>query len=113
MLPATLKKANSDMFYDCGNLKTIWVEDGCPIDIKNYACIEHFPSGKIAVGGLLLRDLRRLRKVAIPEGVEKIGDRWFAGSWIESVEVPASVSEIGAGAFFSCERLARVVFKAV
>lgn len=74
--------------------------------------MQNFANGKVAVGGQFLRDLRRLRDVVIPEGVERIGDKWFAGSWVESVEIPASITEIGESAFFSCKRLKRVAFKA-
>ena len=46
------------------------------------------------VGDQLLRNLRRQKHVDIPEGVKRIGERWFADSEVESVMIPASASEI-------------------
>lgn len=51
-----------------------------------------------------------MKNVAIPEGTEEIGNRWFYDSEIESVIVPASVAEIGAYAFCECGHLRRVTF---
>lgn len=62
------------------------------------------------VGDKRLGDLRRLREVVIPDGIEKIGDAWFAGSWIQSVTVPASVRTIGTEAFDHCSDLGSVTF---
>lgn len=56
-------------------------------------------------GGKRVWDLRALRVVAIPEGIERIGDGWFAGSDVESAEIPVSVKEIGDSAFCGCRRL--------
>ena len=55
-------------------------------------------------------DLRNCKHMVIPDGVEKIGNHWFCGSEIESVEIPASVKEIGVDAFFRCKNLKSVVF---
>ena len=48
--------------------------------------------------------------MAIPEGVERVGEMWFIGSDVESVEIPASVTAIEKQAFLSCKRLKRVTF---
>ena len=45
-----------------------------------------------------------------PRGETRIGNYWFASSGIESVEIAASVAEIGEEAFFLCERLKYVAF---
>lgn len=56
-------------------------------------------------------DLRNLREVVIPEGVEGIGRHWFYYTAVESVTIPASVREIGARAFCRCWKLRKVEFK--
>ena len=56
-------------------------------------------------------DLRELRDVVIPDGVERIGNHWFWGSGIESLAVPASVREICVDAFSNCRRLKEVTIK--
>ena len=63
------------------------------------------------VGDLQLWELQAIKDVVIPQGVEKIGEKWFANSDIESVTIPTSVHEIQAGAFYCCRHLAKVIFK--
>ena len=41
-----------------------------------------------------LWNLRYLKRMALPDGLETVGTRWFAGSFVEEVSVPASVLEI-------------------
>ena len=65
---------------------------------------------KTTVGGQRLRDLRRLKEVIIPEGVQKVGEQWFMNSEIEGVEIPANVEIIEDEAFCNCEKLKRVTF---
>ena len=48
--------------------------------------------------------------MVIPEGMKIIGNHWFCGSEIASVEIPASVREIWVDAFFICKKLKSVVF---
>ena len=59
------------------------------------------PAGTMA-GNTRVWDLRELKEVVIPEGVERIGNYWFYGCEVESVIIPASVKEIGARAFCKC-----------
>ena len=53
---------------------------------------------------------RVLGHVAIPEGVEVVETGWLQNSGVESVEVPASVRELGADAFRGCGGLRCVTF---
>lgn len=50
--------------------------------------------------GLLAKT--RVSSLSIGEGVKKIGDRAFEGLGITSLTIPASVLEIGVGAFWHC-----------
>ena len=50
--------------------------------------------------GLLAKT--RVSSLSIGEGVKKIGDRAFEGLGITSLTIPASVIEIGVGAFWHC-----------
>ena len=36
VLPDPLKEIDENAFKECGNLKTIWLEDGCVLDIEKY-----------------------------------------------------------------------------
>lgn len=62
------------------------------------------------VGNVQLADLRSLRVISIPEGIEKLGCCWFAKSEIESVIIPVSVTEIGKFVFWMCRKLRKVMF---
>ena len=44
----------------------------------------------------------------IPVGTQKIGERWFKGTDIESVTIPKSVEEVGLYAFYGCEKLQKI-----
>lgn len=72
--------------------------------------MEILPEQQMTVGGRPLRDLRLLREVSIPEGIERVGSNWFYGTAVERVEVPSGVREIGACAFYACRRLEWLVF---
>ena len=52
------------------------------------------------------------KHAVIPEGVESVQKCWFQNTGVESVEVAASVREIGADAFSGCKSLRRVTFAA-
>ena len=62
------------------------------------------------MGSTRVWDLRNLKQVVIPEGIERIGNQWFWGSDIESIEIPATAKEIGADAFYNCKNLKSVTF---
>ena len=36
MLPGTLKGIGTDAFAHCPNLRTVWVEEGCALDVRKY-----------------------------------------------------------------------------
>ena len=68
------------------------------------------PLPETMAGNVRVWSLRACKQVIIPEGVERIGSRWFWGSDVESVTISASVKEIGVGAFGKCKNLKEVVF---
>ena len=105
-LPGTVREIGRDAFGYCSDLRVIFAEDDC-VDSVRKAIGDHAVVSKqwskyveaTAVGNKRLKDLRSLRDVVIPEGLERIENYWFVFADIESVEVPASVTEIGEGAF--------------
>ena len=112
-LPRTLKEIGAAAFRDCGNLKAIYVEDGCEAslcDAKVSESAQVGPLKETMIGNTRVWDLRKLKHVIIPDGTEKIGNRWFWGTEIERVEVPASVREICAEVFYGCKKLREVTF---
>ena len=81
----------------------------CQADVPEATVVSLLPT--VMAGKLRVRDLKDLRYVIIPDGVEKIGSYWFWGCDIEEVTIPASVVEIGADAFCNCKKLAKVTFQ--
>ena len=89
------------------------MEDGCEADLSGAEIpnsVQVGPLPETIVGGMRVWDLRKLKNVIIPEETERIGNHWFYGCSIESVEIPASVKYIDANAFCYCQNLEHVVF---
>ena len=49
-----------------------------------------------------------LRRVEVPNGLERIGKQCFEYSGIEEVTLPGALREIGEDAFYGCSRLGTV-----
>ena len=72
--------------------------DGCEADLSNLSISYRTkigPPPETTAGNIWVWSLRDCRKVAIPEGTERIGSYWFYKCDIESITFPASVREIG------------------
>lgn len=81
-LPSLLEEARYNAFDNSCYLTKIYVEDGCK---ATFSCA-NIPGSVVIIplstkiGGVDIQDLRVLRDVVIPEGVERIGNSWFWGS---------------------------------
>ena len=62
------------------------------------------------VCGIKLGDLRVLRRVSLPAGLEVVGEGWFAEASVESVDFPASVRLIERCAFWGARALSALTF---
>lgn len=52
------------------------------------------------------------KTVVLPSGLEKIGEQAFANNYVlEKITIPASVTQIGDSAFYSCSELKTIVFE--
>ena len=112
-LPSTLKKIGEYTFSSCEGLKIIYLEDECLAELVD-TVIPKFtsiiPLSVVLPGGMSLQSITSLKNVVIPEGTERIGNKWFWGSRIESIEIPCSVKEIGKCAFRNCKNLRQITF---
>ena len=112
-IPGSVVEISWSVFSDCTNLKAIYVEDCFGLSLKSYSSsLTILPSRKIRVGTVPLWDLRALRDVRIPEGIERIGNYWFSYSEINSIEIAASVRKLDLCAFYRCSNLKNVMFTA-
>ena len=113
ILPKGLKEVGYSVFDGCEDLKTIYVENGCEIDLS---CTEIPNSTKVGpppetiVGSVMVWELRNCKEVIIPNGAKRIGDRWFWGTTVESITFSTSVKEIGVEAFCNCKNLKQIIF---
>lgn len=111
--PVTLKEIVWNSFYECKNLKAIYVENNSEVNVAeasiSSSVIVGPPPGTL-VRGINVWNLREQKNIVFPEGIERIGNHWFWGASIESVTIPASVREIGADAFCYCKKLKSVAF---
>lgn len=86
------------VFIDCNKLKFIYVSDKCNMflsdeNILNFTQVG--PPSKTMAGTMSVWNLRALKNVNIPEGVDRIGNHWFYGSEIKNIVIAASVKSIG------------------
>jgi len=72
-------------FSSCDMLESVWLP----------SCLVQINAGAFA-------SCKALRSVSIPEGLMVLSPYAFAGSGIESIEVPGSVSRVGSYAFQAC-----------
>ena len=69
--------------------------------------VEGFPV--TGIGANVFANHTEIEDVILPETIRTIGAGAFAGSGILALTIPASVAEIGDGAFSECEQLSSVV----
>lgn len=112
-LPSALRQVGRDALADCAELREIETDEGIRIEL------EHAKTGLTAVirnrwprlGNKLLWKFGVLQDVQLAHGITRIGDEWFRGTRLRDVQIPATVREIGQGAFRGCPRLRQVVLQ--
>ena len=101
MLPEALETVDCLVFNGCSEIKQIWVGNDSNVfylgRIDERVAI--LPARSTVLGNKFLWELRRQKDLVIPAGTQKIGERWFKGTDIESVTIPKSVEEVGLYAF--------------
>lgn len=87
-----------EFITDLSSLEYVWIEGG---DIE-----ELIVRAKIKELDFTFYNYKKLRKVVLPEGIEKIGRGVFEDcSKLEEIYLPDSIRYIGEGAFANCESL--------
>lgn len=93
-IPDSVTLIEEEAFYGCTNLESIKFEENSQL---TYIDINAF------------RDCTSLKRVIIPQGVERIKAQAFCNcTELESVEIPNSISSIGYGTFNDCTSLESV-----
>ena len=117
VLPASVTNIGAEVFYECRALAGIEVNASNPAyrgdggvlyskDRKTIVCVPPTFSGSFSIAGTVTRiapgaftSCRNLASVAIPDGVTDIGMFAFGDCGLKTVRIPASVTNIGWGAF--------------
>lgn len=113
--PESLNRIGEQAFMDCVKLQAVTI----PAEVSEIAA-SAFKGCKnlktVTFKGNLVRKIEEetfagcgFSKLVIPEGVEEIGPRAYAGcARLSSAEVPETVTAIGPGAFSGCGKLQNV-----
>lgn len=106
-----LTTIEASVFEGCSNLEQIVIPDGVT-EIKAHAftkCgklkVVEFSNNLKAIGARAFRGCRNLEEITLPESLARINTGAFEGCHLNSVVIPANVSDIGADAFKYCTRL--------
>ena len=128
IIPSTVTKILTGAFYNCYNLKNIYVEDGNNyfsssdgvLFDKNKTTLVQYPVGKSdssynipdgisQIGERAFLDCRNLKNIVIPSDITKIDAHAFNGcTSLESITIPGSVTSIYNHAFYNCNNLVDV-----
>jgi|GEM_PF-2295788 len=100
-IPAKVTSIGSQAFIGCESLINITVANGNTTFKADANCLIRISNNSLILG---------CKTSVIPNYVTSIGAAAFATSNIISVEIPASVTDIGTGAFELCSLLESVVF---
>ncbi|MCR5389657.1 MAG: leucine-rich repeat protein, partial [Lachnospiraceae bacterium] len=112
-VPDQYKIIGTNAFLNCQNLASVTVNDniylvddnafsGC-ITLGNIA-IDKLQVNKIDIG--VFNNCNNLQRVTLPNGINCVSNNAFASTLIETINIPASVKQIGNGAFQNNTRLA-------
>ena len=93
--PNTIKEIGEDAFYDCNNLTSAVL----PKSIKT-------------IGDKAFDYCYKLENIGSLNTVEKVGRYCFYGTQLERVTIPATLAEIGEGAFSGSPKLQEIVVEA-
>lgn len=91
ILPAGLEKIGDAAFATCWNLTQIIL-----------------PPSLISIGDWAFAECETLTEIVLPEGLMHIGDQAFIECSIVTMDIPASVTEIGCNPFRGCENLTSI-----
>lgn len=97
-IPGTVKTIRDRAFYGNAQIVTVNFED-------------RSAATKLEVGGAVFQNCSSLSSVELPSGLTEIPKLMFEGASIQEINIPNTVSEIGAGAFYNCELLEVVYFE--
>ena len=106
-IPASVESIDVMAFYECNNLQAVNVES-----LESWVKIVFYweDSNPLYYAKKLFIDGQWIRKLVIPEGVERINTFAFYRCDLLTVTLPSSLKSIGNEAFYGCSALQRDIF---
>lgn len=86
------------------------INDGVLVKYNGANCgTAVIPDGVKAISDDAFNNQGELTEIQLPDGLETIGIRAFAGAGIKTITIPPTVESIGGYAFYGCYRLKEVI----
>ena len=101
-IPASVTSVGGYAFYGCSSLETVTFEKGS--QITELGVVETLSTNHV-FGTYIFADTTSLKTVVLPENLTMVGIGCFENSTVENINMPSSVSAIGAKAFKNCDNI--------
>ena len=92
VIPSTVTTIGNGAFFNCTSLTSAVL-----------------PAGLKAIPETIFRDNKQLADITLPTALETIGQYAFAGTAITTMQLPATVTQLGEGVFNGCQQLTNMV----
>ena len=117
-IPANITTIEGKAFYNCTGLEEVtFLGNISKTDRPFEGCTKlskvNFPEGLTGIPNNICYNLTALTSIEIPASVTEIGQGAFKGTGLTSVEIPAGVTRLGLVAFGDNKNLASVTINAV
>lgn len=113
-IPNCVEFIGENAFYGCENLKTLYYNaENCEVNLEenNWGYFSNCDSLNTVIFGddvkkiptRLLESCEQITKVELPSSITKIGAYAFSYTHISEIVIPDSVNDIGLNAFYNCK----------
>ena len=108
-IPNSVNQMGAGAFSDCSSLEAVYISDlssWCGIAFASENANPLYCGKNLYLNGELVQSL------AVPSGVQQLGDYCFIGCGISQLSISDTVTAIGTGAFMNCDALVEVAVPA-
>ena len=111
VLPASVRKITGWTFWGSGLKDPVFADSGrklvfCPPEAAG--SVYRVPEGVREIGVQAFAELKELRQVILPEGLEVIRERAFIACGFQKIVLPKSLRLVESGGFYGCQNLREI-----